>query len=60
MQQQGKPPAGQLFFPFFTEFVQTCPFGHDYDLPPEEVEVMRQAALKAPCRFANDSALCQP
>jgi hypothetical protein len=38
----------------YVEYPQNCPFGHDYDLPEEELEAMRQTALKAPCRYANE------
>ncbi|PVF95523.1 hypothetical protein CPB86DRAFT_572930 [Serendipita vermifera] len=37
---------------------KACPFGHDYDLPEEEIEAMRQSALKAPCRYANEDKPC--
>jgi hypothetical protein len=32
-----------------------CKFGHDYELSDEELEEMRNNALRAPCRFINDS-----
>lgn len=37
---------------------KSCPYGHDYELPPEELETMRTTALRAPCRFANENKKC--